>query len=402
MANAVTLSMVKEAYETLRGVVRHTDLLPASASVFGEGNEIYIKAENLQRTGSFKVRGAYCRMAKLSEEEKKKGVICASAGNHAQGVALAAKTLGIAATVVMPEGAPLSKLAATRAYGAEVVLGGAGFDQALEKARQIQQARGLTFIHAFDDPLIIAGQGTIALEILKDLPECETIVVPIGGGGLAGGVALAAKALNPRVRVIGVEPENAASMHASLLAGHISPLEVSTLADGVAVGRVGELTYDLCRKYLDDIVTVSEGEIASTILSLLERMKIVAEGAGAVSLAAVINGRAGKARGGTVAILSGGNIDVNMLERIIDKGLVNSGRRTSFATVIGDKPGQLSKLLDLVASLGANILSVSHNRMARDAALGQVVVSLELETRDSTHIHSLLSLLGQNGYKIQG
>ncbi len=398
----VTADSIRQAHQVIGDAIRRTDLLPASASVFGESGEVYIKAENLQRTGSFKVRGALYRVSQLTDEEKAHGVICASAGNHAQGVALAAGKLGLKATVVMPEGAPLSKVSATRAYGAEVVLSGTTFDQSLETAKRLQAEQGSTFIHAFDDPLIIAGQGTVGVEILQDMPLCETVVVPIGGGGLAAGVALAVKSMNPRVRVVGVEPENAASMNASLLAGHVVRLDdMSTLADGVAVARVGELTYRLCRQYLDDIVTVSEGEIASAILILLERMKIVAEGAGAVALAAVMAGRVGSTRGPTAAILSGGNIDVNMLERIIDKGLVNSGRRTSFATVIGDKPGQLSKLLDLIASLGANVLSVSHNRMSRDAALGQVAVSLELETRDSSHIHALKALLGQKGYRVR-
>ncbi len=402
MDTTITLDTIRHAGQVIAGTVRHTDLLPASTSVFGEGSEVFIKAENLQRTGSFKLRGAFYRMSQLAEEEKARGVICASAGNHAQGVALAGQLLRIKTTIVMPEGAPLSKIAATRSYGAEVVLSGSNFDQALETARTIQSERALAFVHAFDDPLIIAGQGTIGLEIMEDLPHCKTVVVPIGGGGMAAGVALAIKMLNPSVKVVGVEPENAASMNASLLAGHVLPLkDCATLADGVAVARVGELPYRLCRQYLDDIVTVSEGEIASAILSLLERMKIVSEGAGAVALAAVMNGRVGPIYGPTVAILSGGNIDVNMLERIIDKGLASSGRRTSFSTVIADKPGQLSKLLDLLAKLGTNVLSVSHNRLSRNTELGQVVVSLELETRDTGHIRSMMTLLGQHGYKIQ-
>jgi threonine dehydratase len=399
--NNATFDMIREAEKISRSVVRKTDLIPASGSVFGESSRVFIKTENLQRTGSFKVRGAFYRLSKLSEAEKEQGVVCASAGNHAQGVALASKLLGVRATVVMPEGAPLSKIAATRAYGAEVITEGRNFDQALRRAKQMETERGLTFIHAFDDPAIIAGQGAIALEILEDMPDCETIVLPIGGGGLAGGVALAAKSIRPGVRVIGVEPETAASMLTSVTAGHVVPMDVHSLADGVSVGQVGELTLALCRDYLDEIVTVSEGEIAAAILSLLERTKMVAEGAGAVSLAAVMTGKTGDISKNTVAILSGGNIDINFLERIIDKGLVSTGRRAVLTAVVGDKAGQLAQLMDLIASLGVNVLSVSHNRLSRDITFGQTLVSIEAELRDAAHSRSLLTLLREHGYRAE-
>jgi len=316
----VTPDMIAQAAQVAGSVARHTDLLPASPSVFG-GNGVYIKAENLQRTGSFKIRGASYRLSQLSASEKENGVVCASAGNHAQGVALAAKLLGVPATVVMPESAPRSKIEATRAYGADIVFSGHSFDQALTGAQTLRAEKGLTFIHAFDDPYIIAGQATVGLEILDDLPDCANIVVPVGGGGLAAGVALAAKQRNPRIRVVGVEPENAASMRAALYAGHAVELaKTATIADGVAVARAGDLTCELCRQWLDDLVTVSESDIAHAVLMLLERIKLVSEGAGAVALAAVLTGRANLQEGPTAAILSGGNIDATRLAMLIENG----------------------------------------------------------------------------------
>ncbi len=386
LMNLPTLADVQTARETLRGMARETDLLPTSSSVFGAW-PVYLKAENLQRAGSFKVRGAYNRIAALSPGERARGVICASAGNHAQGVALAAGLLGIKATIVMPDGAPLSKQEATRAYGGEVVLHGGNFDEALAHALEI--GKDACFIHAFDDPLVIAGQGTVGLEILEQLPDCDTIVVPVGGGGLIAGIGLAVKTLRPEIKVIGVEPEKAASMHKSREAGHILALEgVRSLADGVAVGQPGRLTYELCTRYVDEVVTVTEREIAMAMLILLERMKLMAEGAGAVALAAALTGKIEK-RGKTVVILSGGNVDVNILEQALDLGLREAGRRMTLSTLLQDRPGKLARLLDTVADLGANVLTVEQDRAALDAAPGQVKVTLCLETRDRAHIEAI-------------
>ncbi len=396
----VTLGMVRDAQETIRNFARWTDLLPASASVFGK-REVLVKAENLQRTGSFKVRGAYNRICRMTDGERSAGVICASAGNHAQGVALAARHLGIRAIVVMPRGAPLSKIEATRAYGAEVILSGDSFNAALDAALALRQERGALFIHAFEDPYVIAGQGTVGLEILKDCPDVKTVVVPIGGGGLAAGTALAIKEANPEIRVIGVEPSNAASMRASFESSAPVKLErCHTIADGVAVAEPGAMTYALCRRYLDEIFTVTEDEIASTILTMLERMKMVVEGAGAIALTALM-ARTDLASP-AVAVVSGGNIDVNVLERIIDRGLMNSGRRSRLKTAVTDRPGHLSKLLDLLARQGVNILSVSHDRLVGGLEIGQTSVEIEMETRDREHAGNVETVLRENGYTVGG
>ncbi|MDR0325705.1 MAG: threonine ammonia-lyase [Oscillospiraceae bacterium] len=397
----VTLSMIFDAQQALKGFARRTDLLPASSSVFGVNNEVLLKAENLQRTGSFKVRGAYNRMRQMDREESACGVICASAGNHAQGVALAARELGIRSSVVMPEGAPISKLEATRAYGAEAILHGDSFSAAQSYAFRLQKERGMVFIHAFDDPFVIAGQGTVGLEIVQDRPDVKTVLVPIGGGGLAAGVALAIKETRPGVRVVGVEPENAASMLASFEAGKpVKLTKCQTIADGVAVKSPGDLTYKLCRHYLDEIITVSDADIAAAILAMLERTKMLVEGAGAVPLAALMATPELAAGGPTVAVVTGGNIDVNILERIIEKGLMNSGRRARLSTYIADRPGHLSKLLDLLAGQGVNVLSVSHDRLAPTVALGQTAVSVEVETRNQEHIEATCAALLGRGYHL--
>ncbi|MDR1692715.1 MAG: threonine ammonia-lyase [Oscillospiraceae bacterium] len=394
----VTLAHILEAQTAIRSFARRTDLHPASASVFGR-REVLVKAENLQRTGSFKVRGAYNRIRLLTNEEKKSGVICASAGNHAQGVALAAGKLGIQAAVVMPIGAPLSKIEATKAYGAEVILSGASFNESLEVALALQKERGSVFIHAFEDPYVIAGQGTVGLEILEDLPEVKTVAVPIGGGGLAAGVALAIKEQNPHIKVIGVEPVNAASMLKSFQnAEPIRLTQCHTIADGVAVSAPGTLTYSLCRKYLDGIITVTEDEIATAILSALERMKMVAEGAGIIALAALMNHA--ELLTPAVAVVSGGNIDVNALERIIDRALMSAGRRTRLKTAVPDRPGHLSKLLELLAQQGVNILSVSHDRLIGGLEIGQTAVEVEMETRNHEHVQNVINTLLAKGYSV--
>lgn len=400
MSEAVTLKMVEEARESLRGIINHTDIVTAPPSFFGGQKDFYLKAENLQKTGSFKVRGAGNKIMSLTEEEKKRGVICSSAGNHAQGVALAASKLGIRATIVMPAGAPLYKVQATRAYGADVVLYGEAYDDAYEKALEIAKEQGQVFVHPFDDPMIIAGQGTIALEILEDMPDCEAIIVPIGGGGLISGIAIAAKAINPKIKIIGVEPENAACMKQSKNAGAVCPLATAnTIADGVAVKRPGILTYDICSRLVDEIVTVTEAEIYNTILIMAERMKMITEGAGALSAAAVAFGKY-RTTGKTVGVVSGGNIDMNILDRIMEKGLISSGRRFLFRTIVTDKPGQLLRLLQLIADTDANVMSIGHDRLSNRTRLGEVMVTLEIETRDHEHIINIQNQLLSNGYHV--
>ena len=400
MSEAVTLKMVEEARESLRGIINHTDIVTAPPSFFGGQKDFYLKAENLQKTGSFKVRGAGNKIMSLTEEEKKRGVICSSAGNHAQGVALAASKLGIRATIVMPAGAPLYKVQATRAYGADVVLYGEAYDDAYEKALEIAKEQGQVFVHPFDDPMIIAGQGTIALEILEDMPDCEAIIVPIGGGGLISGIAIAAKAINPKIKIIGVEPENAACMKQSKNVGAVCPLATAnTIADGVAVKRPGILTYDICSRLVDEIVTVTEAEIYNTILIMAERMKMITEGAGALSAAAVAFGKY-RTTGKTVGVVSGGNIDMNILDRIMEKGLISSGRRFLFRTIVTDKPGQLLRLLQLIADTDANVMSIGHDRLSNRTRLGEVMVTLEIETRDHEHIINIQNQLLSNGYHV--
>lgn len=394
--------MIYAARQRIRGVVYSTDMIPCTFLDELGAEEIFLKTENLQRTGSFKMRGAYNKMASLSEAERQRGVITASAGNHAQGVALAAKLLGIPATIVMPVTAPLAKVAATKAYGAEVVLQGIVYDDAQEKARALQKASGAVYIHAFDDPLIIAGQGTIGLEIMEEHPEIDLILVPVGGGGLAGGIALAAKSIKPSIQVIGVEPARAPSMHQSLRSNKIHTLtSAATLADGVAVKTPGELPYTLCKRYLDDIILVEEDEIATMILMLLEKSKIIAEGSGAVTLAALKYGGLDIRGQRAAAVISGGNIDVTMLSRIIDKGLVKAGRKAEFSTIIQDSPGQLRRLLEHISEAGANIVSVRHERMRAEIELGYTQVELVLETQDQLHLNALFERLHREGYTIR-
>lgn len=398
---SVSLAEINKARETLRGVVYKTGLVYNTTLSEITGNDVFLKMENLQRTGSFKLRGAYNRIAGLSAEERKNGVIASSAGNHAQGVALAATVYGIKSTIVMPKHAPLSKVAATRQYGADIVLHGDVYDEAYEEARRLQAETGATFIHPFNDPAVIAGQGTIALEILEDLPDVETVVVPIGGGGLISGIAVAMKSLKPAVKIIGVQAKNMPSMAGSLNQG--KPVAVDgapTIADGIAVKKPGDLTFEIVSKYVDEVVTVDEDEIAGAILLLLERAKAVAEGAGAASVAAVMHRLERGRRRKTVALISGGNIDVNILARTIDKGLVKTGRKIFLDTVIPDKPGTLWRLLQLIADTGANVLAVTHSRETIDIPLGHARVELELETADAEHVEKLKRTLEENCYRI--
>ena len=397
--DTVTLGMVLEARERLKTVVRRTDLVP-SKILSHDKRQVFLKTECLQHTGSFKVRGAYNKISQLSPEELKCGVIASSAGNHAQGVALGAQAFGIKATIVMPEGAPLAKVAATRSYGAEVVLSGAVYDDAYAKAMQLQAETGATFVHPFNDPLVIAGQGSVGLEIMDELDDLDAIVVPVGGGGLIAGVATAVKLLRPRVKIIGVQATGAPSMVRSREEGRIVSLpSASTIADGIAVKTPGDLTFDICNKYVDEIVTVDDDEIASAILTLLEKCKIVAEGAGATPVAAVMFDKI-SATGKIACVVSGGNIDVTTLQRILDKGLMKSGRLAKVRTVIEDRPGRLHRLLAVVSSTGANVVSIQHDRANVDVNIGMSMLELTLETNDSEHLARVLSQMEENGYKI--
>ncbi len=393
----LTMEMMEDARTVLQGIARRTPLDPAR----GLGKNVYIKAENLQLTGAFKLRGAYNKIRSLSPEEASRGVIACSAGNHAQGIAWSATKLGIKSIICMPAGAPISKVEATRGYGAEVVLVPGVYDDAAREAERLTAEHGYTFAHPFNDPLVIAGQGTIGLEILEQLPDAEQIVVPIGGGGLISGIAFAVKHLKPSCRVIGVQAAGAASMYISRHSGRPTELRsVSTIADGIAVKKPGDLTFELCQKYVDEIVTVGEDEIASAILALMEGQKTVAEGAGATPVAACMFGRVDTSEKKTVCVVSGGNVDVTTLSRVITKGLSKSGRLVELTTKVTDKPGSLLQMLQLVSQSGANILTINHSREDRDSEVGACIVSLVLETRNSDHVAAIKLALTDAGYPL--
>ena len=391
----LTFEMIQEAKRALEGIARKTPLDPAPKF----GANVYIKSENLQLTGAFKLRGAYNKIRSLTPEERERGVIACSAGNHAQGIALSAAKLGIRSIICMPAGAPISKVEATRSYGAEVVLVPGVYDDAAREAERLTQEHGYTFAHPFNDPCVIAGQGTIGLEILEQLPEVEQVVVPIGGGGLISGVAMAVKTLKPSCRVIGVQAAGAASMYASRRAGRPVELDgVATIADGIAVKKPGDLTFALCQTYVDEIVTVNEDEISSAILALMEVQKTVAEGAGATPVAAVMFGRVDTTRLKTVCLVSGGNVDVTTLSRIITRGLSKAGRLVELTTKVADKPGSLIRLLQIVADSGANIVRINHAREDRHSDVGACIVTMVVETRDQAHICQLEASLTEKGY----
>ena len=398
----LTLPRFEEASEIVKKVTLETKLVYSDFLSERYGNKIYLKPENMQFTGAYKVRGAYYAMSTLSDEQRSKGVITASAGNHAQGVAYAAKCYGVKATIVMPTTTPLMKVNRTKSYGAEVVLWGDVYDEACAKAYELADEKGYTFIHPFNDLTVATGQGTIAMEIFKEQPLVDYILVPIGGGGLIAGLAYAVKNLRPQCRIIGVQAAGAPSMAESLKEGKIITLSsVDTVADGIKVKTPGDLTFDMCREYVDEVVTVSEGEIASAILTVLEKQKLVAEGAGAVGIAAAMYHKA-SIEGQTVcALLSGGNVDVTMLERILTRGLAKEGRTVSFSTVLPDQPHALASFLEVVSSLGANVLDVNHERRNTRAAIGSCVVQLSLETRDKAHIQEIISSLRREGYEVE-
>lgn len=392
---------VYRASYVLKPIIRETLLIPSSK--VREGAQIFIKPENLQVTGSFKVRGASYMVSQLSGEEKERGVIACSAGNHAQGVALSAQKYGIPSIICLPEGAPISKVEATRSYGAEICLVPGVYDDAYNRALQLKEERGMTFVHPFNNPLVIAGQGTIGVEILNELPGVDVIIVPIGGGGLIGGIAYVAKQLNPNIKVYGVQAKGAPSMLESIEHGHIERLSaVSTIADGIAVKEPGDLTYNLCQKYVDGIVTVSDDEVCAAILLLLEQHKMIAEGAGAVSVAAAMFCNLPLEGKKTVCVVSGGNIDVTTLNRIINRGLQKGGRLCTFSIEIDDKPGQLVKISSLIASLGANIISVLHERTNTFINVNSCVLRVSMETRDQYHIDAIRNALLTEGIQILG
>ena len=390
--------------EAARARIRETILLspcPRSEGISRlTGCDTFLKLENLQITGSFKERGALNRLLLSTPAERERGVVCASAGNHAQGVAYHAGRLGIPATICMPEGTPLIKVSSTRSYGAKVVLHGANYDEACEEARRIERREGLLFVHAFDDEAVIAGQGTLGLELLEQLPELDAVFAPIGGGGLISGLGVALKETRPGLRLYGVEARQIAAMRASLDAHERVTLEAAgTIADGIAVRTVGEKTFPLVQRYVDDVFTVDEEEIASAILLLLEREKTVAEGAGAAPLAALLQDRAkGLGLRRVALILSGGNIDVNLIARIIERGLVKAGRLVRLVIKLPDRPGSLARLTAALAEERANVIEIFHNRMSSRSALGEALVEMTLETRGQEHIDSLRATLRARGY----
>lgn len=395
----ITLDRIYHARYVLKQVIRETDVIYAPK--LSTDSEIWLKTENLQITGSFKVRGAYYRMSQLSDEEKAKGVIACSAGNHAQGVALAAAKNGIKSIICLPDGAPISKVEATKNYGAEVCLVKGVYDDAYAEALRQRDEHGYTFIHPFDDEDVIAGQGTIGLELIEQLPDLDAVIVPIGGGGLISGIAFALKSLNPKIKVYGVQAAGAPSMYNSVQDGSIQRLDsVSTIADGIAVKEPGVNTFEIVSKYVDDIVTVSDDEISAAILALMEQQKLVSEGAGAVPVAAAMFNKVPVKGKKVVCLISGGNIDVTILSRVIKRGLLMTGRNTTLTIELLDKPGQLMDVSRIIAELGGNVISIHHERANEGSAVNGCYLRLVLETRNYEHIEEIRSALRDYGFKI--
>ncbi|MCU9594488.1 threonine ammonia-lyase [Caldibacillus thermolactis] len=389
------------ARERMKGNVHVTPLDYSKTFSDISDNDVYLKLENMQKTGSFKVRGAYNKVFSLSDEELKKGVIAASAGNHAQGVAYASQKLNVPCTIVMPEGAPISKVQATLGYGAKVVQQGKYFDEALAHAIHLQKETDATFIHAFDDEAIIAGQGTVGLEILEQLPDVDAIVVPIGGGGLIAGIALAVKEKNPHIKIYGVEAKACPSMKRSLESQQPEIVETTpTMADGIAVAKPGLITYEIVQRYVDDIFLVDEMEIARTMLMLLERNKLMVEGSGATSLASLLYKKIPLKNKKVVSVLSGGNVDMNFISRIIERGLVESGRFATFSIIIKDKPGALQNLLAHISKLDANIKTINQNHVGIDIFPGFAKIIVTLETKNQEHIELIQKTLINKGYEV--
>lgn len=390
-----------KARYVLNNVIRRTDLIPAPK--LNTSCNIWLKPENLQVTGSFKVRGAYYKISQLSEEEKQRGVIACSAGNHAQGVALGATACGIKSLICLPEGAPISKVEATRRYGADICLVPGVYDDAYQKALQLRDEYGYTFVHPFNDENVIAGQGTIGLELLDQLPNLDAVLVPVGGGGLISGVAFAIKSLNPSVKIYGVQAEGAPSMYNSVEHHQIERLpKVHTLADGIAVKEPGNLTFEICEKYVDGIVTVSDDEISAAILAMMEQHKLIAEGAGAVSVAAAMFNKVPLEGKNIVCLVSGGNIDVNILNRVITRGLAMSGRTCRFVFELDDKPGQLVGIAEIIARLGGNVVNVEHTRSKETVDVLACQLSIRVETRNAEHIEEIRKALVDAGFRLIG
>lgn len=395
----ISLDKIYHAAFVLKGLVRRTDLIDAANLC--KDTHIFLKTENLQMTGSFKLRGAYYKISQLSEQEKSAGIIACSAGNHAQGVALAATKMGIRSVICMPDGAPISKVEATKRFGAEVRLVKGAYDDAYAEACRLQEETGATFIHPFNDDEVIAGQGTIGLELLEQLAELDAVVVPVGGGGLISGVAYALKNLNPNIKVYGAQAALAPSMQKSVESGEAVTLEtVSTFADGIAVKHPGETTFALVQKYVDKIVTVTEDEIAAAILALIEKQKLIAEGAGAVGVAAAMFGKLPLEGKKVACVLSGGNIDVNILSRVITRGLVTSGRNATLQIALEDKPGQLLGVSQIISDCGGNVVSVYHERSDAKMSIASCFLTIGMETRDFAQIEEIKVALGSAGFHV--
>ncbi len=395
----LTLDMVYQAAHTSKNTVRKTDLIPATG--LDSDCRLYLKAENLQLTGSFKLRGAYYKISSLSKEEKEKGVVACSAGNHAQGVALAAQRSGIKATIFLPSVAPISKVEATKKYGAETKIIDGVYDDAYEAAVEYQKETGAVFIHPFEDEQVIAGQGTIGLELIDQLQDMDAVVVPIGGGGLISGISFVIKKLNPKCKVYGVQAEGASSMCRSMHENSKCSVScVSTFADGIAVKSPGQMTYDFCKENVDDVVTVSDDEIATAILALMEKEKLVAEGAGAVAVAAIMFGKLPVKNKKVCAIVSGGNIDVNILSRVINRGLLMSGRLSDLNIELLDKPGQLREVAAIIADTGANVTKVSHNQGGENTDIRGCYLRVSMETRNKEHLDEIKDAFRKAGYKL--
>ena len=398
----VTFQMIVEAARNLKGVIKQTDFCYSETLSDLTKGEVYLKLENLQQSGSFKIRGAYNKIIHLSDDEKKCGVVASSAGNHAQGVAISASKLGIKSTIVMPKSAPFAKIYATRKYGGEVVLHGEIYDEAYQKAIDIQEATGAILVHPFNDPHVIAGQGTIGLEIMQEQPDLDVVLVPIGGGGIASGIALAVKMINPNIKVIGVQTKNAPSMYESLRCGHVESTPVNkTIADGIAVGEPGDLTFSIIKDYVDEIITVSETEISQAFLLLLENCNLVCEGAGAVSVAAIMSGKLDLKNKKVGAILSGGNIDINLIESIINHAMITTGRRTEIKVTINHKPGELNAFLATIAEELGNVLIIRQSRYREGLSMHHLEVTVVVETIDANHKQRLIKKLIETGYEIE-
>ena len=395
----VTIDKIFHASVVLKDIIRPTPL----AKAYGIAPEcsLYLKPECLQNTGSFKLRGSGYKIAMLSDEEKQKGVIACSAGNHAQGVALAASKCGISSLICLPDTAPISKVEATKRYGAQVCLVPGVYDDAYNKALELKEEKGYTFVHPFDDPYVIAGQGTIGLEIMNEMNDVDAVIVPIGGGGLISGVACAIKSISPHVKVYGVQAAGAPSMYNAIHSGHVEALSaVSTIADGIAVKKPGDLTFQMVNEYVDDIALVTEDEIAAAILALIEKQKMIAEGAGAVSVAAAMFNKFPIQGKKVVSLISGGNIDVTSLSRVIERGLMKSGRTTSLLIELVDKPGQLKDVSRIIADCGGNVTSVHHERNGDTESINGCYLRLTLETRNYDHVQEITQALKDAGFKI--